>query len=216
MSLTPPYFCNFCQSFNMGDSCSKEEIQDDTREEEKNRKIVIFGERKTGKTGLIERFVSGSFPPNYRTMIGVSLALKVLTVEETTKVHLQLVGTFSALLFSLFQKIDLLRKWDLAGRCTESESRAFYSKRASAVIYLYSIDSRKSFDSIVAWCNSLSLDDEVQKVFVGSKSDLEEERVVSEDEGRVFIFLFIVLTFSFLLFSQKVSFFPRVLQINWE
>eukprot|EP00008_Paramoeba_atlantica_P002806 CAMPEP_0201487070 /NCGR_PEP_ID=MMETSP0151_2-20130828/11072_1 /ASSEMBLY_ACC=CAM_ASM_000257 /TAXON_ID=200890 /ORGANISM="Paramoeba atlantica, Strain 621/1 / CCAP 1560/9" /LENGTH=193 /DNA_ID=CAMNT_0047872001 /DNA_START=93 /DNA_END=674 /DNA_ORIENTATION=+ len=148
----------------MGDSCSKEEIQDDTREEEKNRKIVIFGERKTGKTGLIERFVSGSFPPNYRTMIGVSLALKVLTVEETTKVHLQL--------------------WDLAGRCTESESRAFYSKRASAVIYLYSIDSRKSFDSIVAWCNSLSLDDEVQKVIVGSKSDLEEERVVSEDEGR--------------------------------
>ena len=102
-----------------------------------------------------------------------------------------------------------MRKWDLAGDSIESKSRPLYSRHASAVIYLYSIDSRKSFDSIVAWRSVFSFDDEVQKILVGSKSDLEEERVVSEDEGRVFYLFVHCFDFFFPFIFSKSFLFPK-------
>lgn len=55
----------------------------------------------TGKTAIIQRYTKGHFSPNYKLTIGVDFAVKTLTWDSKTKIHLQLWSVFWHILIIL-------------------------------------------------------------------------------------------------------------------
>lgn len=63
----------------------------------------------------------------------------------------------------------------------------FY-KRVKLAILVYSIDNRKSFESINFWLNELrsNSNENVKLILIGNKKDLNDKREVSYEEGKEF------------------------------
>ena len=60
-----------------------------------------------------------------------------------------------------------------------------FIKNADGIILMYDITSQTSFDSISEWMDNIrkAKDEEFPIVLVGNKYDLEEDRVISKEEG---------------------------------
>lgn len=58
-------------------------------------------------------------------------------------------------------------------------------KNAHAILLLYDITNRESFDNISVWMKEINenIGSDIIKVLVGNKCDLEDERKVNEKEG---------------------------------
>ena len=52
---------------------------------------------------------------------------------------------------------------------------------------VYAVNDRKSFNNISSWMSQIQQfhDDSIPKILVGNKCDLENERVVSSEEGKI-------------------------------
>ena len=63
----------------------------------------------------------------------------------------------------------------------------FY-KRAKLAILVYSIDNRKSFEGINFWLNELRINsgEQIKLILIGNKTDLDDQREVSYEEGKNF------------------------------
>jgi GTPase SAR1 family protein len=74
--------------------------------------------------------------------------------------------------------------------------------QAQGYILVYDITDRKTFEHIEYWLSEIRKNgkDFVPKIIVGNKSDLEDKRVVSTEEGQVELSLFI------LIYSYSLSF----------
>ena len=58
-----------------------------------------------------------------------------------------------------------------------------YIHGADGCILMYDITSRDSFEAVEEWAELL-VDEDIKTVLVGNKSDLEQERKVSEEDGK--------------------------------
>merc|ERR1712113_637761 len=80
-----------------------------------------------------------------------------------------------------------LQLWDTAGQERFRSLIPGYLRDSSACILVYDITSRPSFESIRGWVDQALQDHAKPKEFVralvGNKSDLEDERSVSTQEG---------------------------------
>ncbi len=57
-------------------------------------------------------------------------------------------------------------------------------KNSSLIILVYDITNRKSFENIDTWINDIkSVTEKGKIILIGNKSDLEEERVITEKEA---------------------------------
>ena len=45
-------------------------------------KILVIGNAASGKTSIINRFVSNNFDPAYKATIGCEFSLKILKIED--------------------------------------------------------------------------------------------------------------------------------------
>ena len=83
-------------------------------------------------------------------------------------------------------KIYQLKIWDTSGQERfKSVVRSFYINTACAIV-VYDITNRESFKSCEFWIEETkNVSDNVTLVLVGNKADLQEHRVVSEDEGKL-------------------------------
>ena len=78
--------------------------------------------------------------------------------------------------------------WDTAGQeAFRAITRSYYKNSACAII-VYDITNKKSFENIKEWLTECkdSCSKDIQIVIVGNKSDLEQKREVSQEEGRAF------------------------------
>lgn len=78
-----------------------------------------------------------------------------------------------------------LQVWDTAGQERFQTIALSYYKGAWGIILSYSITDRKSFESIGKWMKQIKENaaNDVLLVLVGNKNDLENQRVVSKEEG---------------------------------
>jgi small GTP-binding protein len=129
--------------------------------------VILYGRTDVGKTGLFLRMTDNRFDPVSRATLGQ--VDKMVTVERNGERH-----TF------------LLR--DTAGQEKFLSMTKEYFRSASVVLFVFSITDQMSLDEkileIVAglqkeWPQS-------QWIFVGNKTDLEDERVVESAKGREF------------------------------
>ena len=92
-------------------------------------KVVLLGESKTGKTSLIERYISDAYEDNIMSTTGASYSGKAVWFEEENH--------------SINFKI-----WDIAGQKKYRDLSKIFYKDAQVVILLYDITNKVSFDEI--------------------------------------------------------------------
>jgi len=132
-------------------------------------KIIIIGESGVGKTALLHQYVTGNFIQEHKSTIGADFHTSELSIESKT-ITLQI--------------------WDTAGQERfQSLGNAFY-RGADACILVYAIDDDKSFQAIEEWkqkfINQAGIDSPTEYPFLllGNKSDLNQRRTVSQQQGQ--------------------------------
>ena len=133
----------------------------------KEIKIILLGENGVGKTSIINRYINNEFRP------------------ETENVTL---GS------NCFQKdikknkdIYRMRIWDTTGQEKFHCVTQLFIKGSNIVLLVYSVDSIESFQKLTYWYDSMKDFLEEGKYIlciVANKNDLEEESVVTEEEGK--------------------------------
>ena len=128
-------------------------------------KYIIIGDATVGKSNLLLRYVHGQFKPEYQLTIGVEFGAKNIEISSKT-----------------FR----IQIWDTAGQENfRSITRAYYKNSVCALV-VYDISSRDSFNNVMSWiedCKNQS-PKTIFIVLVGNKSDLEDKRQVTYEEGK--------------------------------
>lgn len=136
-------------------------------EENMNAKVVIIGDTKVGKTSILHRLTENDFQDGTMATIGSCLTEMTYTIDN--------------------EQIDL-KIWDTAGQEQFKSMVALYYRDASICILTYSIDNSDSFQSLSNWYNDVIESASVAPKFIvaGNKSDLEEDRQVTNEEADIF------------------------------
>lgn len=146
--------------------------------------LIIVGKSNVGKTALARRFLSdnkdkknnsfGTFESLLPT-VGVDLFNAKLTFDDKNS--------------NQYGKEALINIWDTAGQEKfRSLTRGFFN-RADAVIIVYDITDSESFFDIKnenGWLDQITenCNDNVVKMLIGNKIDLEESRIVQTSSGQ--------------------------------
>lgn len=128
-------------------------------------KILLIGNSGVGKSSLLLRFADDTFTDNFMPTIGVDFKIRTLEVDGKT-IKLQI--------------------WDTAGQERFKTITSSYYKGAHGIIVVYDITDKESFKNIDTWMNEVEkhASDNVSRILCGNKSDMEESRQVSTDEGK--------------------------------
>ncbi|KAI8801900.1 ras family-domain-containing protein [Cladochytrium replicatum] len=127
-------------------------------------KLVFLGEQSVGKTSLITRFMYDTFDNTYQATIGIDFLSKTMYLEDRT-VRLQL--------------------WDTAGQERFRSLIPSYIRDSSVAVVAFDITNRNSFLNTAKWVDDVRAErgNDVIIVLVGNKTDLNEKRAVSTEEG---------------------------------
>ncbi|VDI48705.1 arginyl-tRNA synthetase [Mytilus galloprovincialis] len=128
-------------------------------------KVMLIGDSGVGKTCLLVRFKDGAFlSGSFISTVGIDFRNKVVDVEGT-KVKLQI--------------------WDTAGQERfRSITRAYY-RDANALLLLYDVTNKASFDNIRAWLGEINeyAQEDVVIMLLGNKADMTGERMIRTEDG---------------------------------
>ena len=146
----------------------KEKNEEKINIETKEVKIILLGETGVGKTSIINRFINNEFINDTIVTLGSSFSSKEIK-KYNVKYRLKI--------------------WDTTGQEQYHSITNLYIKGSNIVILIYSIDSLNSFEQLNYWYSAVKekLDDDKHIVcVVGNKSDLKNNMVVTEEEGKKF------------------------------
>jgi len=125
-------------------------------------KILLIGDLGVGKSCVILRYVEGDFPGNIMSSIGVDFKTKQIDLDD---------------------RLIKLQIWDTAGHEKFRTITTSYYKSAHAIIILYDITQKASFDHIRNWITEIDKfgKQRVLKVIVGNKLDMENNRKITKE-----------------------------------
>jgi len=128
-------------------------------------KLILGGEGGVGKTSMVHRFVEDSFQTDYKSTIGTSIMKKECEFQ----------GLESKVRFII---------WDLAGQAQFKRVRQTYLANAEAGILVYDVTHKETLDSLENWFKEIkSVSPTISLILVGNKIDLEDDRVISTEQG---------------------------------
>ncbi|VEL29519.1 unnamed protein product [Protopolystoma xenopodis] len=124
----------------------------------------MIGDSGVGKTCLLFRFTDDTFSSSFISTIGIDFKIKTIEIDGKT-IKLQI--------------------WDTAGQERFQTITQSYYRGARGIMLVYDITNRRSYENIDKWMTNIRMlaSSEVETLVVGNKSDLEEQRCVSYDEG---------------------------------
>ncbi|XP_018614909.1 ras-related protein Rab-3C isoform X1 [Scleropages formosus] len=129
-------------------------------------KLLIIGNSSVGKTSFLFRYADDSFTSAFVSTVGIDF--KVKTVYKNDKrIKLQI--------------------WDTAGQERYRTITTAYYRGAMGFILMYDITNEESFGAVQDWSTQIKTYswDNAQVILVGNKCDMEEERVVPAESGRI-------------------------------
>ena len=124
--------------------------------------IITLGDSGVGKTSIFKRYTLNSFDDNSMSTLGMAFMTKKINFKNGDNIKLKLVDTAGQEKY-----ISLVKS---------------YYKNADAVLFVFSLHERESFDHIVDWMDKFKENnnkENIPKFLVGNKNDLEI--VVEED-----------------------------------
>ena len=144
-----------------------EVLPDDYTQYDLSFKVIVIGDSGVGKSCLTNKATNNVFEDNYNATVGFEFF------------------TFN---IKMFNKIIKLQIWDTCGQELYRSLITNFYRNSSLAIIVYAINSKTSFDSIEMWLKELRTHSSPDaKVFlIGNKVDLENERVISKEEGEKF------------------------------
>ncbi len=126
-------------------------------------KITILGEKNVGKTSLVYRYIENKFRDSYKATLGVNLLKKDMEVDDNS-VSAQI--------------------WDLGGQDSFKSLRKLYLEGSNGALVIFDLTERKTFDRLNEWVDSFKeARGEQPMVLIGNKSDLENQRKITEMEA---------------------------------
>ncbi len=130
-------------------------------------KIIVCGDPSVGKTSTILRFTDNAFIRTYIPTLGVSISEKTIKIKE--------------------EYVNLIF-WDIAGQSKFEMMRRHFYQGAEAVIVIFDLTNRKSFESVSGWYKDIKRYIEIYQntligFVLGNKEDLVGERKVSTAEA---------------------------------
>lgn len=130
-------------------------------------KLIVLGSAAVGKTTLVNQFLKKEEIIDYRPTLGISIS--------SQRYHVQ--GF----------KDDIIKFliYDLAGQSFFKRVRHDYYTGANCAFIVYDVTRRETFDEATNfWLKDAQKElGNIPFVLIGNKIDLEEERVVSQEEG---------------------------------
>lgn len=130
-------------------------------------KLLLIGDSGVGKSCLLLRFADDSYLESYISTIGVDF--KIRTVEQDGKtIKLQI--------------------WDTAGQERFRTITSSYYRGAHGIIVVYDVTDEDSFNNVKQWLSEIDryASDNVNKLLVGNKCDLNTQRVVTYERAKEF------------------------------
>ena len=129
-----------------------------------NGNIILLGSSSVGKSNMMNQFLRGKFGEVYFATIGIN-CLNKLFIFDGKKVK--------------------INYYDTAGQERYNSLNLTLLRKADGVILVYDITSQESFRKIDFWIQELHNKNKDSKVLmlVGNKTDLDNERKVSFQEG---------------------------------
>ena len=121
-------------------------------------KVCLIGNSGVGKTSILERAVSNLFKPETCPTVGYQNSRKEVIKDNTKYV------------FNI---------WDTAGQETFRSLVPVYFREASAILLVFDVTSKESFDDLQYWIETLIENDifSNQIMLIGNKIDLQERAV---------------------------------------
>jgi len=128
-------------------------------------KLLLIGDSGVGKTCILFRFSDDQFNTSFISTIGIDFKIKTVDIDGK-RVKLQI--------------------WDTAGQERFHTITTSYYRGANGIMMVYDITNPKSFDNITKWLRNISdhAADDVIKLVLGNKSDMEEKRMISTARGQ--------------------------------
>jgi Ras-related protein Rab-8A len=127
-------------------------------------KLLMIGDSGVGKTCLLLRYANDSFSPTFITTIGIDFKIKNVDIDGT-RIKLQI--------------------WDTAGQERFRTITTSYFRGAQGILLVYDVTDRRSFESIRNWISQIQThaDVHVNKILIGNKCDMVDDKAVSTEEG---------------------------------
>ncbi len=130
-------------------------------------RLCLLGDSFVGKTSILTRYSDGVIQNKYISTIGVDFKVITLQLDNIiTKIHI----------------------WDTAGQERFKSIAVNYFKSSHGFIFVYDITNKDSFDNINNWIDLAFQNNQnsVVNFLIGNKSDLENDRKISIEEGKNF------------------------------
>lgn len=127
-------------------------------------KLVVLGSGGVGKSALTVQFVQGIFVEKYDP-----------TIEDSYRKQIEIEGTQC-----------MLEILDTAGTEQFTAMRDLYMKNGQGFVLVYSIIAQSTFNDLPDMREQILRvkdKDNVPTILVGNKCDLEEQRVITTDQG---------------------------------
>ncbi len=129
------------------------------------QKIILTGDVAVGKTAMINSLLGSKFNDEYEPSIGVDFFSKTLKFKGK-QIKLQI--------------------WDSAGQEKFRSLIPNYIRGASLIYLVYDITNKNSFNHLPDWIKFINNIENTNIVIIGNKIDLENNRLVSFEEGKKF------------------------------
>jgi Ras-related protein Rab-1A len=129
--------------------------------------LASIGDSGVGKSALMMRFADDSFKGSFMSTVGIDFKMKTIQIDGK-RVKIQI--------------------WDTAGQERFRTITKTYYRGAHGYVLVYDITSAESFEHVKYWLGEIKKNgnEDVHKVIVGNKADLEDQRMVKFDEGKAF------------------------------
>jgi Ras-related protein Rab-1A len=130
-------------------------------------KILLIGDSGVGKSCLLLRFADDSWTDTHISTIGVDFKIKTLNIDGKT-IKLQI--------------------WDTAGQERFRTITSSYYRGAQGIILVYDCTDQESFNNVKQWMGEIDryACENVNKLLVGNKTDLVNEKVVDTQTAKAF------------------------------
>ena len=140
----------------------EEEVEDDYN----LYKILLLGDTSVGKSCLLLRFCDNSFQEAHLTTIGLDFRLKTINLKDDRKVKIQI--------------------WDTAGEDRFRSITRNYYKGAKGILLIFDVTDKETFTHVRDWIERIHEEspEGITICLVGNKIDMNESRVISNEEGK--------------------------------
>jgi len=130
-------------------------------------KFILIGNSGVGKSCMLYQFMENTFTDSIEPTIGIEFGTKMMKIKDK-KIRLQI--------------------WDSAGQENYRSITRSYYRNTICTFLMFDVTNRKSFNDIKVWHEEAKTygNSQMYFVLVGNKCEMEDEREVSEEEGRNF------------------------------